>query len=84
MPVIECSCGMVMSVPVGGTRVGCIRCGGVEVHVLDWRVVDPRQRDAFFPAPQDAPPRLPSGVRDYKNKNRPWIRLPIPKRQGAY
>jgi hypothetical protein len=35
MAVVECSCGMVMSVPRGGTRACCIRCGGVEFHSLD-------------------------------------------------
>lgn len=34
MPVIECSCGMVMSMPVRGPRSTCIRCGGVEFHLL--------------------------------------------------
>jgi hypothetical protein len=35
MAVVECSCGMVMSVPAGGRRTCCIRCGGVEFHSLD-------------------------------------------------
>jgi hypothetical protein len=34
MPVIECSCGMVMSVPAKGPRGCCIRCGGVEFQIL--------------------------------------------------
>lgn len=35
MPVIECSCGMVMSVASRGARSTCIRCGGSEFHVLE-------------------------------------------------
>jgi hypothetical protein len=34
MPVIECSCGMVMSVSVAKPRNKCIRCGGVEFREL--------------------------------------------------
>ena len=51
MPVIECSCGMVMSVPVEGPRVCCIRCGGVEFHILERRAMGPaRRRDALLVA----------------------------------
>ena len=58
MPVIECACGMVMSVPTQGARVGCIRCGGVEFHVLkqnerrsrqDTAVLETTQHDPTFP-----------------------------------
>ena len=35
MPVIECSCGMVMSVSVAKPRNTCIRCGGVTFHEPD-------------------------------------------------
>jgi hypothetical protein len=35
MPVIECSCGMVMSVSVAKPRNKCIRCGGVEFRELE-------------------------------------------------
>ncbi len=35
MPVIECSCGMVMSVSVATLRNTCIRCGGVEFRELE-------------------------------------------------
>jgi hypothetical protein len=34
MPVIECSCGMVMSVSVAEPRNKCIRCSGVEFREL--------------------------------------------------
>lgn len=34
MPVLECSCGMVMSVSAAEPRVSCIRCGGVKLRVL--------------------------------------------------
>ena len=34
MPVLECSCGMVMSVPVAKPRNTCIRCGAVEFREL--------------------------------------------------
>ncbi len=34
MPVLECACGMVMSVSAAKPRVSCIRCGGVELQVL--------------------------------------------------
>jgi hypothetical protein len=34
MPVLECSCGMVMSVSVAKPRITCIRCGGAEFREL--------------------------------------------------
>jgi hypothetical protein len=34
MPVIECSCGMVMSVSDAEPRRNCIRCRGIEFRVL--------------------------------------------------
>ena len=34
MPVIECSCGMVMSMASDDSRCYCIRCGGLEFRVL--------------------------------------------------
>jgi hypothetical protein len=37
MAVIECSCGMIMSVSAAKPRSRCIRCGGVEFHVLERR-----------------------------------------------
>lgn len=36
MPVLECSCGMVMSVAASDPRNSCIRCG-VELLVLEGR-----------------------------------------------
>ena len=35
MPVLECSCGMVMSISVAKPRNTCIRCGGAEFRELD-------------------------------------------------
>ena len=35
MPIIECSCGMVMSISVATPRNTCIRCGGVEFRELE-------------------------------------------------
>lgn len=37
MPVVECSCGMVMSLSARDPRTCCIRCGGVELHILPRR-----------------------------------------------
>jgi hypothetical protein len=37
MPVIECSCGMVMSISAATPRKSCIRCGGAEFRELVWR-----------------------------------------------
>ena len=34
MPIIECACGMVMSVSADEPRHSCIRCGGVELRML--------------------------------------------------
>ena len=31
MPIFECRCGMVMSVPAENPRPSCIRCGGGEL-----------------------------------------------------
>jgi hypothetical protein len=39
MPVIECACGMVMSVARAEPRTRCIRCGGVEFRLVEnWHV----------------------------------------------
>lgn len=35
MPVLECSCGMVMSVSVATPRNTCIRCGGAAFRELE-------------------------------------------------
>jgi hypothetical protein len=35
MPVLECSCGMVMSISIATPRNTCIRCGGVEFRELE-------------------------------------------------
>jgi hypothetical protein len=35
MPVLECSCGMVMSVSIAKPRNMCIRCGGAEFRELE-------------------------------------------------
>jgi hypothetical protein len=48
MPVIECSCGMVMSVPVEGARSSCIRCGGLEFQILDRVAAVPVRQVASF------------------------------------
>ncbi len=45
MPVVECSCGMVMSVSAAKPRICCIRCGGVEFHVLERRQLTDRRLD---------------------------------------
>jgi hypothetical protein len=41
MPVIECSCGMVMSITPADARLRCIRCGGAELHVIGRREQPP-------------------------------------------
>ena len=56
MPVIECSCGMVMSVPAHGTRAGCIRCGGVEFHLLKQSERRSRQDSVVFETTAHDPP----------------------------
>lgn len=35
MSVMECNCGMVMSVAAGQPAARCIRCGNTELAVLD-------------------------------------------------
>jgi hypothetical protein len=37
MPVVECSCGMVMSISVARPRHKCIRCGSSEIREVEWR-----------------------------------------------
>ena len=32
--VVECSCGMVMSISTNAPRAYCIRCGGIDFHVI--------------------------------------------------
>ena len=34
MPIIQCACGMVMSVAADEPRHCCIRCGGVKLRVV--------------------------------------------------
>ena len=34
MPVMECSCGMIMSLPSDGSRHRCIRCGGEKLQLF--------------------------------------------------
>lgn len=41
MPVIECSCGMVMSIAADDSRCHCIRCGGLEFRVVSDGVSTP-------------------------------------------
>lgn len=52
MPIVECDCGMVMSVASGGRRTSCIRCG-VQLHVLNG-TKEPS------PTRQESPAKLPS------------------------
>lgn len=35
MPVVECSCGMMMSVSSARPRTCCIRCGGIEFRFIE-------------------------------------------------
>lgn len=35
MAVVECSCGMVMSISAAKPRIRCIRCGGVKFQELE-------------------------------------------------
>jgi hypothetical protein len=49
MPVVECNCGMVMSVASGGRRTSCIRCG-IQLHMLD----QANQEERTSQAPQVA------------------------------
>jgi hypothetical protein len=40
MPIIECSCGMFMSLSSAEPRTRCIRCGGVEFRFVEkWAAV---------------------------------------------
>ena len=48
MPVIECTCGMVMSVSIHGPRASCIRCGGIEFHLLKQSESRPRRGAVVF------------------------------------
>jgi hypothetical protein len=58
MPVIECSCGMVMSTPAVGSRPSCIRCGGIEFQILRRRFVDERPEQREFAASPKLQPHL--------------------------
>ena len=35
MPILECRCGMVMSVPAANLRATCIRCGGAQLGRIE-------------------------------------------------
>ncbi len=52
MPVIECSCGMVMSVSAAEPRNSCIRCGSNEFGELERRkpLANLFARSAFAPS----------------------------------
>jgi hypothetical protein len=43
MAVMECNCGMVMSVSAAMPRKTCIRCGGMNLHELKSLVPKPTQ-----------------------------------------
>lgn len=54
MPVIECSCGMMMSVSTAEPRTRCIRCGGVEFRFVEkWESAGGAQMP-FLPRPTSA------------------------------
>lgn len=40
MPVLECSCGMIMSVSIAKPRNMCIRCGGAHFRELERFIPD--------------------------------------------
>jgi hypothetical protein len=42
MPVLECRCGMVMSVPASNLRASCIRCGGGQLDTVGVLVAQQR------------------------------------------
>ena len=51
MPVLECSCGMIMSVSAAEPRKNCIRCGSTNLHGFARRVPNrpaPRENDTFL------------------------------------
>jgi len=54
MPILECQCGMVMSIRLAHVRRPCLRCGRTALPYV-WRV-DRRQHDAA--SPLVAAPRL--------------------------
>jgi hypothetical protein len=51
MPVLECSCGMVMSVSIAKPRTMCIRCGGVEFRELERFKLDVKATNCAPQAP---------------------------------
>lgn len=58
MPIIQCACGMVMSLSAEEPRHRCIRCGGVELRRLD--VAEHRSR--IDVGGEDCPATQLSGV----------------------
>jgi hypothetical protein len=59
MPVIECACGMVMSVPRDGPRASCIRCGAVVFRPVLRHTGERPKRGTVFPTPR-AHPAVPN------------------------
>jgi hypothetical protein len=63
MPVIECSCGMVMSVAAADPRSSCIRCGGVELQTMTLRKpARCRTQQGAFPTSPELVDSKPSPV----------------------
>ncbi|MEX0641310.1 MAG: hypothetical protein WD468_01345 [Pirellulales bacterium] len=49
MPVIECSCGMMMSISATEPRTCCIRCGGVEFRLIEKLAPVHKTLEPFMP-----------------------------------
>jgi hypothetical protein len=56
MPILECRCGMVMSVPAANPRATCIRCGGIQLGHIESPAV--RRDPANNITPTISPPNL--------------------------
>jgi hypothetical protein len=62
MPVYECECGLVTSIPTSETYRRCIRCGRAKAAYL-WQLDTPRPlRAGFDPSRHQARPRGSSNL----------------------
>ncbi len=80
MAILECACGMIMSIPKDRPLIPCLRCNRANYR-FEWKLVPATRRGSILPA-HDAIERLTShgfdSQKDASTKNSyDWIRTPI-------
>jgi hypothetical protein len=79
MPILECTCGMIMSIPQERPLVPCLRCNRAN-YQFEWKLVPTTRRDSILQA-HDGVERSTSHALDSQKdataKNSyDWVRTP--------